>query len=176
MLRRALDLATVFFGFCSLIVFLAVLAAIPGLQLLSFGYLLEAEGRVARTGRFLGALPGLRVLARLGGAVLGTFLVFLPFLVLQDFFHDAVLIDPGSHQSQTLGIWLVASGVLAVVHSGFALARGGRLRHFFRPLSNVIWAARRIREGGLGGVVESAATSVRGLRLPHYFVLGLKGF
>src|SRR3954447_17784896 len=39
------------FGAVTLVVALAVLAAVPVVQLLSFGYFLEAAGRVARTGR-----------------------------------------------------------------------------------------------------------------------------
>ncbi|HMC12220.1 MAG TPA: hypothetical protein VKH44_13055, partial [Pirellulaceae bacterium] len=39
------------FGLVSLLACLAVLAAIPIVNLLSLGYLLEASGRVARSGR-----------------------------------------------------------------------------------------------------------------------------
>ncbi|HKB02845.1 MAG TPA: hypothetical protein VKD90_11540, partial [Gemmataceae bacterium] len=52
------------FGFVSLIGGLAVLAAIPVLQFLSLGYLLEAGGRVARSGRFRDGFIGIRTAAR----------------------------------------------------------------------------------------------------------------
>ena len=39
------------FGVLSLLLGLSMLAALPVLQLLSLGYLLESSGRVARTGR-----------------------------------------------------------------------------------------------------------------------------
>src|SRR5690349_917339 len=63
------------FGAATLVVALAVLAATPVLQFLSLGYLLEAAGRVARTGRLRAGFIGVRRAARVGGIVLGTWLV-----------------------------------------------------------------------------------------------------
>src|SRR5262245_39482409 len=57
------------FGLVALVVGLAVLAAIPVLQFLSLGYLLEAGGRVARSGRLRDGWIGVRTAARLGGVV-----------------------------------------------------------------------------------------------------------
>src|SRR5205807_1705985 len=55
------------FGVVSLIVGLAVLAAVPVLNFLSLGYLLEAGGRIARTGRLRDGFIGVRQAARAGG-------------------------------------------------------------------------------------------------------------
>lgn len=176
-LARLADLVTLAFGFLTLIAVLATMAAIPVVQLLSFGYLLEAEGRVGRTGRIRGALPGLRPLARLGGSVLGTLLTFLPYLVVRDFWNAAVLIDPTSSASHTLRAWTLVLGVAAACHASLALARGGRFGAFFRPFGNVVWAASRVRKGGcIEATRARAATLLRELRLPHFFALGLKGF
>src|SRR4051812_29713367 len=133
MLRRAIDLVTLLVGFVSLIVVLAVVAAIPVVQLVSLGYLLEAEGRVARTNRIWGALPGLRTLARVGGCTIGVFFTFLPWLLVADLRHDALLIDPTSHASRNLSVLYLVFGGLACVHAGFAILRGGRLGAFFHP-------------------------------------------
>ena len=54
------------FGIVSLIVLLAILAAIPLVNFLVLGYLLEAEGRLARTGKLRGAIPLLSIAPRLG--------------------------------------------------------------------------------------------------------------
>src|SRR6516162_3382101 len=67
-----------FFGAATLIVGLSVLAAIPLLQFMSLGYLLEACGRVASTGRLREGFIGVRQAARVGGMALGTWLVLLP--------------------------------------------------------------------------------------------------
>ena len=51
-----------------------MLAAIPIVQFLSLGYLLEAGGRIARTGRFRDGFIGVRTAARVGSIVLGTWI------------------------------------------------------------------------------------------------------
>ena len=56
----------------------SVLSATPVLQLLSFGYLLESGGRVARSGRLCDAFIGVRRAARLGSIIIGCTLVYLP--------------------------------------------------------------------------------------------------
>src|SRR5262249_21138849 len=66
------------FGASVLMVGLAILAAIPVLQFLSLGYLLEAGGRVARSGRLRDGFIGVRWAALVGFLVLGGWLVLLP--------------------------------------------------------------------------------------------------
>src|SRR5262245_30045395 len=71
-----------FFGLVAFVAGLAVLAALPVLQFLSLGYLLEAGGRVAGTGRFRYGFIGIRTAARVGGIVLGCWLFLLPVRLL----------------------------------------------------------------------------------------------
>src|ERR1700722_12938070 len=59
------------FGVFALIVGLAILSAIPIVQFLSLGYLLEVAGRVARTGRLRDGLVGVRRAARVGSIGVG---------------------------------------------------------------------------------------------------------
>src|SRR4051794_16761158 len=66
------------FGALALGLGLALLAATPLAQFLSLGYLLEAEGRVARGGRLRDGLVGVRRAARVGSMVLGAWLWLLP--------------------------------------------------------------------------------------------------
>src|SRR5579885_1082938 len=175
MVRRALDLVTLFFGFVTLIAVLAVVASIPVLKLVTLGYLLQAEGRVARTGRLRGALPGLRPLARLGGAVLGALVVATPWLIVSDLRHDALLIDPASRAARNMTIAQLVLGGATALHAALALLRGGRLRFFFRPFANLRWALARARSGEPLGA-ERLGPWLRSLELGRYFVLGLKGF
>src|SRR5207302_6061515 len=82
------------FGAVVLLIGLAVLAALPLLQFLSLGYLLEAGGRVGRTGRLRDGFIGVRKAARVGGIVLGTWLMLLPLQLVSALATDAQLIDP----------------------------------------------------------------------------------
>ena len=66
------------FGVLSLFVGLAMLAAVPVLQFLSLGYLLEASGRISRSGRLRDGALGVRPAARVGGVVLGCWVWFWP--------------------------------------------------------------------------------------------------
>ena len=69
--------------------------------------------------------------------------------------------------------------VLLTVHLCLALARGGTLGCFFRPLKNVLWLRRRVRELGVGvawrAADERLRACVRQARLGHLFSLGLRG-
>jgi hypothetical protein len=164
------------FGVLALIVGLAVLAALPLLQFLSLGYLLEAGGRVARTGRLRDGIIGVPLAARLGGIVLGIWLLLLPLRLLADLAYSAPIIEPaGSMAGRYRVVLLVLSGLITI-HIGAACARGGRLRYFVWPL-NILWMIRRLRRGGSYREARDAVWSVAvSLRLGHYFWLGLRGF
>ena len=82
------------FGIAVLIGGLAVLATIPVLQFLSLGYLLEAGGRVARTGRLRDGFIGIRKAARVGTIVAATWLLLLPLRLVSSLSTAARLIDP----------------------------------------------------------------------------------
>ena len=125
LVRAALAVASAIhwcFGAISLILGLAVLATFPVLQFLSLGYLLEAAGRISRTGRLREGFVGVRKAAHVGGLVLGTWLLLLPLRFLSDLWHSAYLVDPAGSTTRTLRVVLIA-----VVHgrraSGTALSR-----------------------------------------------------
>jgi hypothetical protein len=164
------------FGLGCLVVGLAVLAAVPVAQFLSLGYMLEAGGRVARSGRLRDGFVGVRTAARLGGAVAGCWVCLLPARFVADLARAAQVIDPGGPAA---GRWRFALGVVIVltaVHVGTALARGGRLRHFAWPF-NAVWLVRRLARGGFYAAARDAVwDQVVALRLPYYFALGVKGF
>jgi hypothetical protein len=146
-------------------------------QLLCFGFLLEACGRVARTGRLRDGLIGVRKASRLGSMAVGVTLFLLPLELVSSLATSAELVDPGGRASRgwRLALWVLTA--LTVLHVLGACARGGRVRYFVLPFGNPFWIARRVRRGGSYAAARDAvAAFVEGLRLLHYFRLGLLGF
>jgi hypothetical protein len=165
------------FGAVALVGGLALLSATPVLQLLSFGYLLEAGGRVARSGRLRDGLVGVRRSARVGSVAIGCWLVLLPVRFVSTLTASAQLVDPGGPIARRWRIGLLLLTVLAFLHVLAACARGGRLRYFLWPLGNPFALTRRIARGGFYTATRDAVWEfVAALRLPYYFRLGLFGF
>src|SRR5947209_3912638 len=83
-------------GIITLIAALSALAVVPILQFLSLGYLLEAGGRIGRTGRLRDGFIGLRIAARAGTIIAGTWLMLLPLRLLSSLATDAQILAPDS--------------------------------------------------------------------------------
>lgn len=136
------------FGIGSIIFLLAVAANIPILQFLSFGYLLEVSGRLARKQKFSDAMIGLKKASVLGGLVLGTWLMLWPIRFASGIWYDAYLIDPSSQQTLFMRVLQILLIALVVFHISAAWLCGGKLRYFFWPIvapfSFTIWLARRL--------------------------------
>jgi hypothetical protein len=164
------------FGFFCLLGGLAVLAAVPLLQFLSLGYLLEGSGRVARSGRLRDGFPGVRIAARLGGIVLASWLFLLPVRLIADLTYSAEIIDPDGRAAAGWRITLYVLMAVTVLHIAFACARGGKLRYFLWPF-NFIWVAIDVFRGSYYTRVRDAVWDfTMSLRLPYYFWLGVRGF
>jgi hypothetical protein len=165
------------FGLASLFLLLAVLAAIPLVNFVALGYLLEAEGRVARTGKLRYSFPLLPLAPRLGSIALGVWLWLWPVRWMTDAAADAQLIAPGTSVAAGWRIAKLAVTTAIAVHLILALARGGGFGCFFRPIKNVRWLIGQLRAGTY---FETASTAVReflaALKLRHHFWLGLRGF
>jgi hypothetical protein len=166
------------FGVASLIIGLAVLAAVPIVQFLSFGYFLESSARVARTGRLRDGLIGVRSAARIGGVVAGTWLAIQPLWLLRSFTETAGWIGPEGPSARAARTALFILGLVTVLHVTTSWARGGRLRHFFWPIGNILWLVRQIiRPAQLYIRTRDKFWSFVGsLHIPHYFRLGLLGY
>jgi hypothetical protein len=136
------------FGVASLILGLAIFASVPLLQLVSFGYLLEVSGKIVRTGKVRSALSGVRKASRLGGIVMGTWLVLLPLRYLSIQSYAASLIDPTSNQTAALQVGQLVVGWFTLLHVVTAWFAGGKLRHFFWPIiapfSLTVWVGRSL--------------------------------
>ena len=94
-LRSVGWLVTVGVGLVSLVVLLAIVAAIPVVNFLALGYMLEAEGRVVRSGQLRDGVPFAGALPRLGAIVLGSWLWLLVVRLVTQAAADAALVDPG---------------------------------------------------------------------------------
>jgi hypothetical protein len=164
------------FGVVSLFCGLAVLAAVPVGQILALGYLLESSGRVARTGRLRDGFIGVRTAANFGGIALAVFLMWLPLYFLSIQAEAARIIDPNGRIARQWEGWLTLLATVFALHATAAILRGGRLRHFINPL-NLVWLVLRVFKGGLYTEARDRLwNTVVGLRLPHYFWLGVRGF
>jgi hypothetical protein len=165
------------FGIAALIALLAIVAAVPILNFLALGYLLEVEGRVARTGKLRDAFPLLHLAPRFGAISLGLWLWLWPLRFLAGVAADARLIDPGSPSDRNLHRFLFVLATLVAVHLCLALARGGRLSCFFRPIKNFRWTWTQLQQGGYW---QQAELGIRDfwaeLRVKHHFWLGFRGF
>ncbi len=161
-------------GCLTLVVGLAVLATIPGLQLLSVGYLLEAGSRVSRTGSLRSGLIGVPKAARAGSLMLGVLMLSLPLWLALSLRASAIWIDPGSPAAigWTVAVW--ALGLMAAWVVAGATLRGGRIRHFLWP--RLIHGLRQaFRADAYQRARDAVWEAVSQLRLPYYFWLGLRG-
>ena len=121
-------------GLGSLIVCLAIVAAIPLVNFVSLGYLLEASGRVARSGRLRDGFIDLDKFARLGSLLLGTWLCLWILRLVGSLAADAWLIAPESPAARGWWVAQVICTVVVLGHLLMAWYSGGRLRHFFWPV------------------------------------------
>lgn len=165
------------FGMASLILLLALTAAIPIVNFLALGYLLEAEGRLARTGRLRFMFPLLDLAPRLGSIALGVWLWLWPLRILSNVVTDAAIINPGGANVESLRALRAVAATAVFIHLCLALARGGGFWCFFRPIKNVRWLIQRVRDHDYWETAERGVREfVSGLRLGHHFWLGLRGF
>jgi hypothetical protein len=149
------------FGLASLLACLAVLAAIPIVNFLSLGYLLEASGRVAKSGRLRDGFIDIPKFARIGSMVAGTWLCLLVPRLVSSLATDAWLIDPDGFAARG---WRVAQLVLTLLVLGHILLAwysGGRLRHFFWPVVAPFQFAGRVLFGWIiGPIVRPAIQAI----------------
>jgi hypothetical protein len=141
------------FGLASVIGTLAVLAAIPILNFVSLGYLLEASGRVARSGRLRDGFIDMPKFARIGSLVAGTWLWLWVPRVFSILATDAWLIDPDGAIAARWRVAQLVVTVLVIGHILLAWYSGGRLRHFFWPLLAPFQLTAALVFGGIIGPI-----------------------
>lgn len=162
-------------GVATVIPVLAVISAIPLLNLLSLGYLLEASGRVARSGRLRDGWIGLAGFAVVGKILLAGWIALFPVRLVHSFWRDAELIAPGSANATVLRAILVILLLAVSLHLLWAVIRGGKWRHFLwpAPLRFLRWLGSDLRLRSVRGTVRARFHE---LHLLHLFRLGALGF
>ena len=165
------------FGLASLVLLLAVSAAVPLVNFWVLGYFLDVMGRIGRTGKLRAAFPLLGLAPRFGSIVLGTWLCVLPLRLISGAAADAQLIDANGRAAAFWKFALIVASWLMTAHLCFALARGGALSCFFRPIKNVRWLLARWRDRDYW---ERASTAIgqflSGLNTRMYYSQGWRGF
>ena len=165
------------FGLASLVLLLAVAAAVPLVNFWVLGYLLDVEGRVARSGKIRASFPLLGLAPKFGSIVLGVWLCVLPLRVLAVAATDAALIDPNGAVAARWAFWLFAAKWMMAAHLCLALARGGSLSCFFRPIKNVRWLLARWRDRDYWTRASTAIGQfLSGLNARPYYTVGWRGF
>lgn len=162
------------FSIASLIVLLAILTAIPLVQITTFGYLLAVAGRLANGETFRNSLPHLRHAGQIGMAGLAIFIAALPTQLFVHWEYVSNLIDPGSQQAIAMRVLAIAISMFAIAYLMWAWARGGHLSHYLWPQPK-----RFLREGWRwktwSSLPERLWDFTASLELPNYFWLGLRG-
>tara|TARA_R110002096_G_scaffold74283_17_gene176128 strand:- start:971 stop:2038 length:1068 start_codon:yes stop_codon:yes gene_type:complete len=164
------------FGLGAIVVGLAIISAIPLLNFLSLGYMLECSGRIARTGRLRDGFVGIRKASILGGLAIFTWLALLPVRFVSSLWRDAELIDPESGPTTFMLVALVIFSVLAFGHITWACVRGGRARHFLWPAPIRFFRWIKSEPNKFGTIRDAVLDYLSGLRLRHYTWLGVRGF
>jgi hypothetical protein len=164
------------FGLACLLVGLAVLASIPIVQFLTLGYLLEASGRVSRSGKLRDGFIAIRGAARIGGFIVGAWLWLLPLRLAADYWYDAWLIDPASKVTRGWQIGFIVMAAAIFLHILWAWLRGGKLRHFVWPAPLRLVKALPKMGTLLSEKADELWDFVAAMRIPYYFWLGVRGF
>ncbi len=161
------------FCLASLVVSLAILTAIPIIQLVAFGYMLDVAGRLARGGTLKQSVYGLEQAGSIGMAIAALFLASLPVHLLVHWEAVSAIIEPGSDQSMRLRVLAITCAMAAMVWLLWVWARGGRLTQYLWPEPK-----RFLREGwrwSTWSVLPDRLWTFTGsLELPRMFWLGAR--
>lgn len=158
----------------SLVSLLAVMTALPIIQLISFGYLLDVAGKLTAGAKIGQAIRWRAAAGRIGLAVLALLLLSLPIRLLTHWATVAEVISPGTFRAAALRGAAIALTVLVMLHLSWAWARGGRLRHYFWPAPG-LWFSRAWRPETWFQAADSLLAVIRSMEIPRYFWLGIRG-
>ena len=170
-------LFSILLGIGFLLPLLAGLAAIPVLSLVSLGMMLDAESQVARTGRFRDGFPLLAISTRVGTIAFMVFLFLVPIMMLssvassQEVVRKVSGLPPGQ-----LGSVKVILQVAVFSHLLLAVANGGSIASFLRPIRNIRNLFRRIRRREFLPSINLWTERLLNVFRPwHHFKVAVKG-
>ena len=162
------------FEIFSLVTLLAVMTALPLIQLIAFGYLLDVAGKLASGAAVGQAIRWRAVAGRIGMAVFALALLGLPIRLLTHYAAVADVVSPGTQDVGWLRLGAVALTILAMVHLSWAWARGGRLAHYLWP-APLLWLSRFWRPSTWLSAADRLIAMIRSLEIPRLFWLGARG-
>jgi hypothetical protein len=158
----------------SLFTILAVMTAVPLIQLISFGYLLDVAGQLTRGAKVSEAVRWRAAAGRIGLAVLALILMGLPIRLLIHWATVAEVVSPGTSQSGLLRGGAVVLTLIVMAHLSWAWARGGRLKHYLWP-SPKLWLSQAWRPGTWLRAADRLIAMIRSFETPRLFWLGTRG-
>jgi hypothetical protein len=166
------------FGVLCLVLALAVIAAIPGLNIMTLGYLVEPQRRVAISGRLRDGFPLLILAPRLGIMLLFVLLFQLPLRFQATRVSDAmVLLGPDHARTQTLATVLTALQWLIGGHLVLAILNGSTPGCYLRPIRNLRRGLRLLFTADGRRELAAGIDLVLSILQPlKHFVAGLRAF
>ena len=177
-IRSTLWFIHVAFGTGCLILILAILAAIPGLNILTLGYLVDPQKRVAESGRLRDGFPLMVLAPRLGVIVFFSLLFLIPIRLQATRVSDAAVIlgTESDRVARMTGNLQILQTIIAV-HLMLAIARGGTVGCFLRPIKNLRWFLSTVFTATGRQEMAAAIDQVLKLVKPvQHFWIGLKAF
>lgn len=205
-IRSAFWAIHVAFGTVCLILILAILAAIPGLNILTLGYLVEPQRRVALSGQIRDGFPLLALAPRLGMIVFVSGLLLIPVGIQAARVSDAsVILGESSDVVRGMSLnlrrleWLTATVILLYIASTFHaagqqdtdlksdpslvrrsvrwLVRGRFITWIFRPVTDIVRIVWRLRRReGWTELMDGIENVLNLVKPVQHFWLGLKAF
>ncbi|TXT22064.1 MAG: hypothetical protein FD138_3779, partial [Planctomycetota bacterium] len=171
-IRCALWIIRTTFGLASLTLLLAVAAAVPLVNFWVLGYLLDVEA-----GKIRASFPLLGLAPKFGSIVLGIWLCVLPLRLLASAATDAALIDPNGAVAARWAAGLFVTKWAMAAHLCLALARGGSLSCFFRPIKNIRWLLACWRDHDYWNRASTAIGQfISELNARQYYSAGWRGY
>lgn len=162
-------------GLASMILGLSVLAVVPVANLLSLGYMVEASGRVARSGKLSDGFVGLRKASRLGQILGGIWLVTLPLRLMASLASEAAIAAPSSPKAGNWHLAYLAVATLTAFHILWACLRGGRISCFLNPAPIRFFRWIQSETHPMANL-NRVTTYLRSLRLGLYLTTGFRTF
>ena len=152
---------------------LAFLTAIPLVQLITLGYLVDVSGRLASGGKVRDALINLHQAGTIGLAMIAVMIAALPSQLLAHWEFVAQTIDPGSSQASNLRSGALVFSLFAIIYLMWAWIRGGQFRHYLRP-EPIRFLRQGWRPSTWTGAADRFWNFTASLELPRLFWLGTR--
>jgi len=158
----------------SLVILLAVVTAIPLVQLIVLGYLFLVAGRLANGASIRASVAGFESAGRIGIVFASLAVASLPIRLLVHWESVAAIIEPNSASANNLRAASISLAIFATVYLWWAWARGGTLRHFLWP-EPLRFLRQAWRPSLWNETADALWRFVVSLRLPMLFWLGVRG-